>query len=136
MRTATVRHVRDRKRLRARTVREAIRLRRESRGLEVVISGRPVPLAAYPHRQTARGVTANINRGAATRLPGAFTVTFGGGHYGVFRRVGRARLPIREVFTSTVADVVRDTGVPEGLLTEGTTTFFDTFSRVLALEEK
>lgn len=55
------------------------------------------------------GVTVEINKGSRKFIPGAFIATMKSGHRGVFRREHRkTRLPINELFTTTVADAFRD----------------------------
>jgi hypothetical protein len=41
----------------------------------VNVSGEPVPLVAYPYRQTKQGVSVEVNRGKRTLLKGAFIAT-------------------------------------------------------------
>jgi hypothetical protein len=64
-------------------------------------SAKPTPAIEFgargpePSRGQGRGVTANL---PARRFPRAFITRVGrGGHRGVFERVGKARLPIREI---------------------------------------
>lgn len=55
------------------------------------------------------GVTVEINKGSRKFIPGAFIATMKSGHTGVFRRERRKlRLPIDELFTTTVADAFSD----------------------------
>lgn len=55
------------------------------------------------------GVMVEINKGVPKLIPGAFIATMKSGHIGVFRRERRKlRLPIKELFTTTVADAFRD----------------------------
>jgi hypothetical protein len=62
----------------------------------VIVKGKPVPLMAFKPRQTKKGVTVTIKKGHRTMLRSAFIAQMPGGHIGVFKRVGRKRLPIRE----------------------------------------
>jgi hypothetical protein len=96
-------------------------------------SGAAVPIAAYPHSQTARGVRVRINKGGAGRLiSSAFVQTMPRtGHRGVFRRLGESRYPIKELTSSTVADTLRDEAVPEEVLQAAAKKFNETFGRVV-----
>jgi hypothetical protein len=58
---------------------------------ELVATGKPIPLREFAARQTRRGVSARP-WGKSRVFPGTFVVRALSGH--VFRRVGRARLPI------------------------------------------
>lgn len=51
----------------------------------------------------ARGVSVQIERGKTTRLPKSFIATTKSGHIGVFRRLGKSRLPITDMATVTIA---------------------------------
>jgi hypothetical protein len=94
---------------------------------ELVATGRPIPLRDFAARQTRGGVSARP-WGKRRVFPGTFVVRALGGH--VFRRVGRARLPIlklwgpslpRELLRGKVPDVfeqvVRDR-LPDRLIHE------------------
>lgn len=136
MRTQATRHVRDRRVLRARTVRDRLRLRVTRSSAEIVASGAPIPLVEYPHRQTNKGVSVRVDRGTAKIIPSAFVARMRQGHVGIYRRLGKSRLPIKQLYGPTVADVIRDTGVPDRLLAEALEKFRATYERVLALGEK
>lgn len=56
----------------------------------------------YPSRGRGRGVTA---RTPAGRYPRAFIARMRSGHWGVFERKGRARLPIHELMGPSIAHV-------------------------------
>jgi hypothetical protein len=75
--------------------------------------GRPMSIAAFKARQTARGATFTIRKGGGLKiLPGTFLATMPlSGHRGVFERVGKARFPIQEKFTVSVPDMLRASNV-------------------------
>jgi hypothetical protein len=52
---------------------------------------------ANPHSQTRKGVSVEVNRGKRTLVQGAFLAMMRSGHVGIFRRRGKARLPIEEL---------------------------------------
>jgi len=62
----------------------------------VIVKGKPVPLMAFKPRQTKKGISVTIKKGHRTMLRSAFIATMRSGHVGVYKRVGRKRLPIRE----------------------------------------
>ncbi len=140
MRSEAVKRIRQRKRIKPRFISRALSLRRNRSGdiasmaWAVDVSGDPVPLVAYPHRQTARGVSVEVNRGKRTLVKGAFVATMKSGHEGVFRRRGKARLPIDELRGSRPVDALLHKGEAEGVAERGGRSFGDTFRRVLPLE--
>jgi len=81
MRSEASKRIRQRKRIKVSYISRAITLRRpkgssiESMAWAVNVSGDPVPLVAYPHRQTRKGVSVEVNRGKRTLLKGAFVAT-------------------------------------------------------------
>jgi hypothetical protein len=100
VRAESVRRIRADWNVKADTVRRAMVVRRATQGkleAEVRTSGAPLPLIAFGARQTKRGVTTQVKKGGARVLvAGAFIATMASGHRGVFRRVGKPRLPIGE----------------------------------------
>lgn len=140
MRSEASKRIRARKRIRPRYITRAITLRRAGGGdisamsWAVNVSGEPVPLVAYPHRQTRKGVTVEVNRGKRTLIPGAFVARMKSGHSGVFRRRGRARLPIDELRGSRPVDALLHKGEAEAVAARGGRSFAETFARVLPLE--
>jgi len=62
----------------------------------VIVKGNPVPLMAFKPRQTKKGISVTIKKGHRTMLKSAFIAQMPSWHIGVFKRVGRRRLPIRE----------------------------------------
>jgi hypothetical protein len=75
------------------------------------VSGEPMAISRYPHIQTKRGVSFRINtQGGTKRIKSAFTARMRSGHEGVFLRKGKGRLPIQELWTSRISDVMKDQG--------------------------
>lgn len=140
MRAAAVKYIRDRKTLKAGRIRERMRLSKRggpdisSLEWEVKASGKPVPLADYASRQTKQGVTVSVNRGSRKTIKGAFLATLKSGHRGVFVREGKARLPIRELFSSTVADTLRDTNALPVIEKRTLAVLRTAFARLVKLE--
>lgn len=140
MRSEASKRIRQRKRIRPRYIARALTLQR-AKGSDpthmkwaVKVSGEPVPLVAYPHRQTKKGVSVEVNRGKRTLVKGSFVATMKSGHVGVFHRRGKARLPIRELRGSRPVDALLHEGEAQGVADRGGRSFNATFARVLPLE--
>ena len=70
-------------------------------------SRKPIPLIEFPSaRQVGAGVRVNV-WGRSQIIQGSFIATMRTGHRGVFRRVGRRRLPIKELWGPTIAGTFR-----------------------------
>lgn len=140
MRAEASKRVRARKRIKASYVRRALTVERPkgsnvaALAWTVKVSGEAVPLVAYPARQTKKGVSVEVNRGKRTLLKGAFIATLKSGHKGVYRRRGKARLPIEELRGSRPVDALLHEGEAQGVADRGGTSFATTFERVLPLE--
>lgn len=132
--------VRSRKRISPRYIKRAFRLRRPKGGaiaaMEAAldVSGEPVPLIAYPNRQTKKGVAVEVNVGKRTVVKGSFKQTMTSGHKGVFKRKGSARLPIQELHGSRPVDALLHKGEADAVAARGAKSMADTFVRVLPLE--
>ena len=76
MRSEASKRTRARKRIKPSYIHKALTLRRPRGGdiaameWAVDVSGEPVPLVAYPHRQTKKGVSVEVNRGKRTLVKG------------------------------------------------------------------
>jgi hypothetical protein len=140
MRSEATKRVRARKRLRAGFIRKAITMSRPKGGdiermeWALHVSGRPVRAVDYPHRQTKKGVSVAINRGARSLIRHAFIATMQSGHKGVFVRRGNRRLPIDERFASRVTDALRHPGEMDAIVARGRRVFGETYNRLLPLE--
>ena len=140
MRSEASKRIRARKRIGGRYISRAISLRR-AKGSDIAsmewaveVSGQAVPLIAYPHRQTKRGVSVEVNRGKRTIVKGSFVATMRSGHEGVFRRRGNGRLPIEEILGSRPVDALMHRGEADAVAERGRKSFAATFRRVLPLE--
>lgn len=141
MRAEASRRVRARKRIKGTYVRRALTVRRpkgpggiSSMAWAVDVTGEPVPLVAYPHRQTKKGVSVSVNRGKRTLIEGAFLATMGSGHQGVFTRRGTARLPIDERLGSRPVDALLHQGEADGVAVLGASVFSETLARLIPIE--
>ncbi len=141
MRAESNRAIRARKRMRAGVVSRGLVLRmpRGARHIDdlvwkISVSGAPVPLGAYPSRQVKKGVSVAVNKGKRSILVGAFIATMKSGHQGIFRRKGKGRLPIEELFSTRISDVFNDTGMLPAVFARGNAVFGSSFKRLLPLE--
>jgi hypothetical protein len=140
MRSEASKRIRARKRIKTRYITRALTQRRakgsDIAGMEwaIDVSGEAVPLVAYPHRQTKKGVSVEVNRGKRTLVKGSFVQTMKSGHKGVFRRRGKARLPIEELRGSRPVDALLHEGEADAVAERGGKSFEATFLRVLPLE--
>lgn len=140
MRAEANKRIRARKRIKISYISRALSLGKPS-GSDISsfawslnVSGEPVPLTAYPFRQTKKGVSVEVNRGKRTLVKGSFVATMASGHKGVFQRKGKARLPIRELMGSRPVDALLHKGEADGVADRGGKSFEATFLRVLPLE--
>jgi hypothetical protein len=137
MKTEASRYIRGRKGMKISVVQDALfadQLERPGYLVwRVTASAKALPISAFRYRQTKRGVVAEINRGVSTLIRGAFEAEMRSGHVGIYRRRGKSRLPIDELFTSRVSDVMRD--VAPNVLERGEAVFRKTFERVVTLRE-
>jgi hypothetical protein len=140
MRSEASKRIRARKRIKSSYISRSLTLSRprgsDINGMKwsVLVSGEPVPLIAYPARQTKKGVSVEVNRGKRTLVKGAFIATMKSGHRGVFRRRGKARLPIEELRGSRPVDALLHEGEAQGVADRGGKSFAATFARVLPIE--
>lgn len=140
MRSEASKRIRQRKRIKSAYITRALTLRRPKGGdissmeWAVDVSGQAVPLVAYPHRQTKKGVSVEVNRGKRTLVKGSFVSTMKNGHLGVFRRRGAARLPIQELRGSRPVDALLHEGEAQAVADRGGQSFAATFVRVLPME--
>lgn len=80
------------------------------------VSGKGMALAKFPYMQTALGARVRVNaRSGFKLLPGSFTLRLASGHVGIFRRTGKDRLPIKELWTTRISDSMSDPGAVEGV---------------------
>lgn len=139
MRSEASKRIRARKRLKVGTVNAALSVRKAKDagiagewGIDVL--GKPVRLIEYPHRQTKKGVSVEVNRGKRTLLLHAFIARMASGHEGVFRRRSKMRNPINELIGSRPVDALLHQGEADGVAERGRASMTATFERLLPLE--
>jgi hypothetical protein len=133
MKAESSRRVRERKRFRVARVNKALPILYGKLAWRMDVSGKPVPLADFPHRQLKRGVKVQVNQGRWTLVKSAFVATMKSGHLGIFRRRGKARLPIDEAFSTRISDVFRDRDLIPAVQDRAQRVFTSAFTRLLAL---
>jgi hypothetical protein len=152
MRGTASKRIRARKALKAGTVSKAIQLQSPKGNLlegqwVFRMTGLVVPLIAYPHRLRTQRVTGadgkvrkrkvlevEVNKGVRSLVPGAFVATMKSGHEGIFKRLGKERLPIKELLGSRPVDALLHQGEAQAVADRGGKSFADTFARLLPLE--
>jgi hypothetical protein len=140
MRSEASKRVRTMKRIKPSYVGRALTMKKakgsdiSSMAWSLNVDGAAVPLTAYPHRQTKKGVSVEVNRGKRTLLDGSFVANMRSGHKGVFRRRGKERLPIDELRGSRPVDALNHKGEAEAVAARGGKSFSDTLTRVLPME--
>ena len=140
MRSEASKRIKARKRSASKYITRALTMARPKGGdiasLEwaLKVSGQPVPLIASPHSQTRAGVSVEVNRGKRTLVQGAFLAMMRSGHVGIFRRRGKARLPIHELLGSRPVDALLHEGEADAVAARGGQSFAATFTRVLPME--
>ncbi len=150
--TESSRMVRSRKQMKAGFVGKALPLTYPSSkeiarlAWRMDVSGALVPVSAYPHRQTRKGVSVAINRGSRSLIRSAFVATMSSGHKGVFtafgpkrvirsgRYAGHMRHPIKEAFTTRVSDVFLDGGFIPAVQARAQSVFSASFARLMPME--
>lgn len=97
----------------------------------VEVDGSPIPIVAFRHRQTKSGVTFYSHTSGPHRVDGGFIASMKGGHVGVFKRVGKERLPIKERYTTGVASSFKDEASIERVTNVGSAEWYATMERLL-----
>ena len=109
-RKITVDEVRKEINIKAGAARKQVSLRRSRPSTlksVLLVKHKPIPLAAYAGvRQTKKGVSVQMMKSKPRKLfKGAFIATMPSGHRGVYRRKGKGRLPIQELYGPNVQSV-------------------------------
>lgn len=67
--------------------------------------GKPLPISRFSISQKKSGTLVQINKGKRKTIKHSFVATMKSGHQGVYKRVGKSRLPIKELFTLSLAEM-------------------------------
>jgi hypothetical protein len=143
MQKKSLKQVQSRKFIRETRILKGLPLSMPSRSAEIQrlvwterVSGRPIPLVDYPHSRSKSGIMVSVNRTGGVRklVKAAFAAQMKSGHKGIYRRQGRGRLPIRELFSSTIANALQDSSVLSSILNAASQRFDRAFARGLPRE--
>ncbi len=113
-RTAMVREIATDTGLKSKDVRDALSLQHanfETPEARLGARLKRLPLIAFgargpePSRGKGRGVSYRLGTGGRGRVENAFIATMRSGHRGVFKRTGKKRLPIQELFGPSLGHV-------------------------------
>lgn len=129
-RAAVSQEVREEVSLKAADIKNVVTLRKaqgaedmNSQAAYVIIKDKPVPLAQYAasprNVKTVRGKRVGVTvkvKGERKLVAQGFLATVGAGHLGVFTRRRGGRLPIRERFGPSVAQIVQGLNVLRRLM--------------------
>ena len=116
--------MRERYIVKASTVREPLKIERASSSSPIAILravGRVIPLSKFkirPSKPTpgrSKPVTATVIKGKGGTIPKAFVARMPTGHVGVYRRKGRPRLPIMELYGPSVPQMIGNEEVMRAL---------------------
>lgn len=146
MRAEASRRIRERKGIKAGYIDTALTMVYPSSTTDLftwrlVAKAKPLPLIAFGARQTKSGVSVEVTKGKRSIVRHSFIATMQSGHKGVFMRrgnkqiarkgryAGKARQPIHELFTATVASTLGQVA-PE-VLERGQSVFRSTFTRMM-----
>ena len=141
VRTESRREIQKRKALKASAINKALPVKAykaaygDISGLRWMmrIGNDPMPMSAYPVRQNKKGVRATINRSKPVLIASAFIMKGAKAAGRVFiREKGQPRLPIKQLYTSTVAQAWDSGGIPQRIQGLGQRTFTTAFDRIIA----
>lgn len=113
-RASATRKVRERYDIKAKDVRGTISLKRAGTfnpNGAMISRGTPIPLMQFkvnpgkPNPSRRKPVFASVKRSGGT-IKSAFVTSFDSGHTGVFERVGRSRLPLRELYGPSTPQMI------------------------------
>lgn len=106
--------------IKAGDVRRTVRISRATKNnltAYVKSLGSPIPLIQFkvrpsrPPKRPPAVLTASVKRSGGKPIPGAFVSTMNSGHMGVFERVGKKRLPVRELHGPPAPTMLNEPGV-------------------------
>lgn len=115
-RTDAVKKARERYHVKAKDIRKTIEIERatyENQAAIVRAEGSPLALSKFkitpskpPQKRRKKPVIARVIRGEGGPIPGAFVARMKSGHIGVFKRAGKSRLPITQLFGPSVPQML------------------------------
>lgn len=144
-RTFLSKEVRKELKIKAKPVRDAVRIKKASpnaslRNIQgiVEVSGKPIPLIEFGARERNVRKDGKVYKGVSVRVKdrrkvvrGGFLATMKSGRTGIFKRKGKSRLPIRELFSTSITDILRNEGFLDRIAKFVDERFFREFKRDL-----
>ncbi|GAV24804.1 hypothetical protein ciss_07370 [Carboxydothermus islandicus] len=122
-RTVAIKKVRERYYIKAKDVRDTIEIKKATISNPVALiraSGSPIALSKFritpsapPAKRRKKPIIARVVRGEGGPIKGAFVARMQSGHIGVFRRIGKERLPITELYGPSVPQMLGHETVTE-----------------------
>lgn len=104
--TAATKTMRERYAFPTKVIKGTLRIYRANNGrlqASLISKGPRVQLIHMTARQTRKGVTVRVGK-SRKLIKSAFIATMQSGHVGVFTRKGKARLPIKELYTIAIPE--------------------------------
>jgi hypothetical protein len=134
-------YIKERKAIRSEVIDKGLVLTNTGRKVKIEdlvwvedVSGKPMSLAKFSYIRTPLGMNVKINeKGGFKLIRHSFMARLGSGHLGLFRRAGKARLPIRELYSSRLSDVMSDAGAVPKIHGQATVKFEKEFKKSMEL---
>lgn len=118
--------------IKSKDVRDAMKIKKSTVStLEAGVSatGGPIPLMKFKVKpgnpETGMPLRASTKRSSGKDIPSAFVTTMRNGHTGVFRRVGDSRYPIKELYGPSVAQMLGEQNVQQGITDKASERFVE-----------
>jgi len=113
-RTEIIRRISANVSLKKKTIRDGLQLEKAHRNkwaAKITVISKRIPLMDFKARQGKRGVSYLISKNKGRqKIQDAFFAKLKSGHEGVFKRLGKSRLPICELFGPSLGQVFSDAG--------------------------
>lgn len=126
MRTEITKRVTERYDIKAKPVRDSIKLQKSSISTlraAVTGAGSPIPLINFrvtpnkPGKQKPGTVLrVSVKKSGGKPVPNAFIAKTSSGHVGVFQRVGKNRMPIKQLYGPSVPQMMGEPGIQEQVM--------------------
>lgn len=115
--TAAQKAIRDEYNIKLRDLSSKIKTDFHPSSLKAVITAtdRSIPLIQFSPRQTKKGISLRIKKGSSKTIKRTFIASMKSGHRGVFTRIGKKRLPIKQLYTIGAAEMFGSKKVIEAI---------------------
>lgn len=116
--------------IKSKDVRDVMKIKKSTVStLEAAVSatGGPIPLMKFKVKTGNPGMPlrASTKRSGGKDIPTAFVATMKNGHIGVFRRTGGSRYPIKELYGPSVAQMLGEQNVQQGIMDKASERFVE-----------